>query len=86
MTALRTIIRFWERRAIKMSSYIGWRGAWRNPCIHNKMWLRFSNEMMDHRENDPREKTKSPPAGQTKNSACIKPSRDRKELKAIPYP
>ena len=84
MTALRTIIRFWERRAIKMSSYIGWRGAWRKPCIHNKMWLRFSNEMMDLRKNDPREKTKSPPAGQTKNRVWINPSRDRNYLKARP--
>ena len=85
MASLRTAIRSWETRATKLSSSIGWRGAWMKLCLHFKVWLRRNNKMADLRKNDPRKKKKTPPAGQTRNMGSIKPSRDRKESKAIPY-
>ena len=42
--------------------------------------------MVDLRENDPWQKTKTPREGQTRKRGCMEPSRDRKELEDIPYP
>ena len=38
---------------MKMSSSIGWRGAWRNPCLNLRVWLRQSNKMVDLRKTTP---------------------------------
>ena len=40
--------------------------------------------MVDLNKNEPWNKTKTPPAGQTRNRVCISPSRDIKYLKASP--
>ena len=68
---------------MKLSSYIRWRGAWRNPCIHLIVWLRRSNDMVDLSKNNPGKKMKTHPSGQTRNRVWINPSRYGKELKAI---
>ena len=51
----------------KNSSYIGWRGAWRKPCLHFRLWLRRSNKMVEIRKNDPWQKIKTLSAGQTRS-------------------
>ena len=67
MASPRKKIRSWETRSTKMSSFIGWRGAWRKPCLHFRVWLRRSKEMVDLRKNNPGQKEKNPPAGQNRN-------------------
>ena len=84
MTSLRTKISSWETRATKLTISIGWGRAWRKPCLHFRVWLRRSNEMEDLIKNDPCQKTKTPPSGQTRNRGWINPSRYLKELKASP--
>ena len=78
MASLRTKIRSWETRATKLSSYIGWRGAWRKPCLHFRVWLRRSNKMADLIKDDYWQKTKTPSADQNRNMRRISPSRDVK--------
>ena len=58
MTSLNTTIRYWTTIATKMSSYIGWRGAWRNMCLNSRVWPRWINRMVDLRKISPWQKTK----------------------------
>ena len=82
MASLRTKIRYWEKRETKLSSSIGWRGAWRNPCTH----FRVDTEQQNGgpQKNGPWQKMKTPPEGQTSNRRWIKPSRYGKDMKASP--
>ena len=84
MTSLRTTIRSWERRSTKLSSFTGWKGAWGNPCLHFRLWLRLSNKMIDPRKKYPWKKMKILPVGQTSNMVWINPPRDGNELKYSP--
>ena len=46
-------IRSWKIRSEKVSSYIDWRRAQRKLCLHFRVWLRQSNEMVDDRKMPP---------------------------------
>ena len=84
MISLRIKIRYCNTRVMKLSSYIGWRGVWRNPCLNFRVWSRWSNRVVDLRKNTPWQKMKNLLAGQTNKGGRIKPSRDGEEFKYIP--
>ena len=50
MKSLRTSERLWKMIAMKISSSIGLRGAWRKPSINFRMWSRQSNKIVDLRK------------------------------------
>ena len=78
ITSLRTTIRSWETGATKLSSFIGWRGSWRNPFLHFRVWLRQRNKIVDFRKNYPWQNPKTTPEVKTRNRGWINPRRDIK--------
>ena len=84
MAPHKTPIGSWKTKATKLSCSIGLIGAFRKPCLYLRVWLRRRNKMEELRKNNPWQKIKTSPTGQTSNRICIKPSGDGKELKSIP--
>ena len=86
MTPYRISRRSWKTRSMKLSIYIGWRVSHRNMCLHYRVWLIWSNIIVELRKSVPWQKTKTLPSCQTSNRGWTNAPRCRKEWNVIPWP
>ena len=60
-----------EDKSKKNSSSVVFILVWSKPCLHFRVWLRWSNKVLDLRKSAPWNKIKTLPAVQTRNRVWI---------------